>query len=81
MFATSGPQSLRVSTSIKQQGNVREYKKNVALLISKKSKPKCHSLLNSNVTRMVNVVKLLTAPAKYTLWIATDCTDFGKHLP
>lgn len=50
MFATSGHESLRVSTYIKQQGNIREYKKKVDLLISKNSEPKRHSLLKSNVT-------------------------------
>lgn len=58
-FATSEPESLRVSIFIKQQGNIRKYKeiqKIVALLISKKSEPKCHNILKSQCDVILNTV-------------------------
>lgn len=78
-FAMSGPESLRVSIFIKQQRNKRKYEEIqtiVALLISKKREPKCHTLLNSSVTVMWYKIQ----SAKYTLSTATDCTGFGKYL-
>lgn len=57
-FATSEPESLRVSIFVRQQGKIRKYKKIlkiVALLISKKSEPKCHHLLNSQCGVVLNI--------------------------
>lgn len=79
MFATSRPETLGVSTTIRQttgESKVIKKKINLALLISKKSEPKHVGLLKTDVTE--SCCKYRVVPPTYTLYIATDCTDFSK---